>query len=118
MCQYPRSIVQNKRTLTISFSWSRTVKATVSMFLVLQILGLMLLAACPELHHAIHPDSDQPDHQCLVTMFAQGQIDAPEVTLVVMLVTVVIFGAARLPQVMPRVAIPLCAASPRAPPTV
>lgn len=29
------------------------------------------------LHHAVHPDSDQSDHQCLVTMIHSGQMDTP-----------------------------------------
>ena len=44
------------------------------------LVGLILLldamAACPALHELIHNDADKADHQCAVTMFAQGKIDS------------------------------------------
>ena len=33
---------------------------------------LGLLAASPELHAMLHADSDHCDHECAVTLFAQG----------------------------------------------
>jgi hypothetical protein len=36
------------------------------------VLILCLLAACPEAHHWLHHDSDEPGHDCAVVMFAHG----------------------------------------------
>jgi hypothetical protein len=49
-----------------------------ALFLVLQVFG-----ACRALHHWLHPDSDSPDHRCVMRLVSQGQIEqAPiEVTL-------------------------------------
>lgn len=33
---------------------------------------LLALAICPELHHAIHGDSEEGEHQCAVTDFLAG----------------------------------------------
>ncbi len=40
------------------------------------VLLLNAMAAWPELHELIHHDADQPGHECAVTMFAHGQVDA------------------------------------------
>jgi len=48
--------------------------------LALLLAGLVLLldamAACPKLHELIHHDADQPGHECAVTLFGHGQVDA------------------------------------------
>jgi len=36
------------------------------------ILMLAVLAASPDAHRWLHADSDQADHECVVTLFAQG----------------------------------------------
>lgn len=41
---------------------------------VLLILVLAALAASPVLHHELHHDSDEPDHECAITLFAQAQV--------------------------------------------
>src|SRR5438874_12775328 len=45
--------------------------------LVLLYLLLVSLASLPQFHQAIHPDGNQPGHNCVVTLLAQGQIDLP-----------------------------------------
>src|SRR5258708_1726730 len=46
-------------------------------------MGLVLLldamAACPSLHELIHQDANAPEHQCMVTLFAHGQVDSATV---------------------------------------
>lgn len=37
----------------------------------------MAMAFSPDLHHWVHQDSDQPDHHCVVTTLADGQVDSP-----------------------------------------
>ena len=51
------------------------------------LVGLILLldamAACPALHELIHNDADKADHQCAVTMFAQGKVDSATCEVIV-----------------------------------
>jgi len=46
---------------------------------VLLVLLLNLLAASPTLHEQFHADAGSTQHQCAVTLFAHGQVDAPAV---------------------------------------
>jgi hypothetical protein len=41
-------------------------------------LLLQAMAALPALHALVHPDAADPDHECAVTFFAHGQVDAPD----------------------------------------
>ena len=45
----------------------------------LMVLSLGALAGSATLHRLIHPDADAAQHQCAVTMFAHGQVDAATV---------------------------------------
>jgi hypothetical protein len=44
------------------------------------LLGLFLflqaMVAVPALHAIVHHDAADPDHECAVTLFAHGQVDA------------------------------------------
>ena len=44
------------------------------------MVGLFLLlgamAACPGLHELLHQDANTPGHECAVTMFVHGHVDA------------------------------------------
>lgn len=62
-------------------SFSGTARTVLSLLLVLQLVFLLVLVACPALHHAIHHDSDRSDHQCAVTVFAHGQVDSSVVAV-------------------------------------
>ena len=42
---------------------------------VLLLLALQALAASPHLHHLLHEDSHQPDHQCAVKLLSDGMVD-------------------------------------------
>ena len=33
------------------------------------------MAVCPDLHRAIHADTDDRSHECAVTLFASGGVD-------------------------------------------
>ena len=54
-------------------------KAALAALLVALVLLLDALAACPELHELIHHDAGKADHDCAVTMFAHGHVDAATV---------------------------------------
>ena len=62
------------------FNWkqrngfTRTVKAALAGLLVFQLFLLLALGGSPALHHALHSDSNQADHSCLVTVFTKGQL--------------------------------------------
>jgi len=43
--------------------------------LVLVVLALNLLAACPTLHEHLHSDAREAGHQCAITLFAHGQVE-------------------------------------------
>jgi hypothetical protein len=51
-------------------------------FLAVGLLAMHLLvvsmAMAPALHHWLHGDADEPDHQCAVTAMIDGQFDRPE----------------------------------------
>lgn len=37
-------------------------------------LTLQLLASSAALHHCVHEDSHEPDHQCIIKLVADGQL--------------------------------------------
>jgi len=43
------------------------------------ILMLDALAVSPSLHEQLHTDANSPQHQCVVTLFAHGQVDSASV---------------------------------------
>ena len=47
------------------------------------VLLLDAMAACHDLHEWVHKDADQPGHECAVTMFAHGKVDAATVDVAV-----------------------------------
>jgi len=65
-------------------------QSTLAALLVGLILLLDAMAACPALHELIHNDADKADHQCAVTMFAQGKVDSATCEIIVSEPTVLI----------------------------
>jgi hypothetical protein len=49
--------------------------------LVAFVLLLNAMAALPALHEFFHADADKADHQCAMTLFAHGQMDAADVAV-------------------------------------
>ena len=49
--------------------WSRRLLAAGAAVLV---LTLSVLAASPQFHRWLHPDADQPEHECAITLFQHG----------------------------------------------
>jgi hypothetical protein len=58
------------------FNPARATKIAAAIFCVALVFALALLASCPSLHQLIHKDADDPDHECAVTLFSHGQVDA------------------------------------------
>jgi len=59
--------------------FKRQGKAALATLLVALVLLLDAMAACPELHELIHKDAGKADHDCAVTMFAHGHVEAANV---------------------------------------
>jgi hypothetical protein len=56
--------------------FTRRSQAVIASLLVGLVLLLDALASSPALHARLHHDADQPGHECAVTIFAHGQVDA------------------------------------------
>ena len=84
--------------------------------LALQMFALLALAACPTLHHALHSESNNPDHACLVTLFAKSQLGRTELSPFVPLVALLVICAVLLPGLPPRSLFEYRFAPSRAPP--
>ena len=56
--------------------------------LVALVLLLDAMVACPDLHELIHHDAGAPEHECAVTLFAHGHVDAVAVEVSVIATTV------------------------------
>jgi hypothetical protein len=57
----------------------KPVRMPLGVLSILLVLLLNLLAASPSLHEYFHADAGKAGHQCAVTLFAHGQVDAPAV---------------------------------------
>jgi hypothetical protein len=51
----------------------------VASVLLVFLLFLLSLASAPRLHQELHSDADSPNHHCVVTLFANGQVDVASV---------------------------------------
>jgi len=68
---------------------------TASVLLALFVLLLSALASSPSLHKLIHADAGAPDHECVISLFANGQVSsAPAVQILIGLV--LLFGGVAL----------------------
>ncbi len=55
------------------------------------LVFISTLAASPSLHQLIHSDAGAPGHQCVVTLFSRGQVNAAS-TASIIIVAAAIFG--------------------------
>jgi hypothetical protein len=62
-------------------SFEKLFKPLIGGLLVAFVLLLNAMAASPALHEFFHTDADRADHQCAVTLFAHGQMDAADVAV-------------------------------------
>ncbi|HKB92447.1 MAG TPA: hypothetical protein VKC60_18165 [Opitutaceae bacterium] len=47
-------------------------RRTIAVLLTVAMLWMVVLAASPAAHEALHPNAGDFDHECAVTLFAQG----------------------------------------------
>jgi hypothetical protein len=73
-------------------------KSALAGFLVFLLLGLAALAASPRLHELIHTDAGAPEHHCVVTLFAGGQIDSASAPVLVAVVVALFSALVLLPD--------------------
>jgi hypothetical protein len=98
-------------------SFARTAKSVLAVALVLQMFVLLVLVASPALHHALHHDSNDSDHGCLVTLFAKGQLSEAELAPVFTFIAAFVVGAVLLPSAQPRALFQHRFSASRAPPS-
>jgi hypothetical protein len=60
------------------------------------VLFLAALAASPSLHEWLHHDANEPDHECAVTVFVHGQVDATTIVPVMAVIGALFGGIALL----------------------
>jgi xanthine/uracil permease len=78
----PAGALLNTRSLKLATRQIRfNGTAIITVLLVALVLLLNVLAACPALHELIHHDAAAPEHECAVTLFAHGQMDAASVVV-------------------------------------
>lgn len=65
-------VMQNVRSYLML--QARQVKIISSLLALVLYLVVQAFAASPSLHHFIHHDADQADHQCAVTLLSHGQV--------------------------------------------
>jgi hypothetical protein len=71
-------------------SFVKVFKPLTGGLLVAFVLLLNAMAALPALHEFFHADAGRADHQCAVTFFAQGQMDAADVAVAAIVPPVVV----------------------------
>jgi hypothetical protein len=81
-----------------TFKFGLTARRKMSAFLLALFMGLQLVAAAPAIHALIHPDCDSPQHECAVTLFTHGQVDAAVVAVPVIRPTSFVLIAETLPD--------------------
>ena len=66
-------------------------KKAVSLLCLSLFVLLQALAVSPELHRFLHHDANKAEHQCAVTLLAQGRLNAAPVPVFVIVSPVLIF---------------------------
>jgi hypothetical protein len=86
------------------------------------MLGLFLFlqaaSALPALHHWLHSDSTTPDHQCVIRLVSQGQIEHALPQVAVPLPQIIPVPAAAVPAALVLVEVDYRLLPGRAPPSV
>ena len=68
-------------------------RAAIAGLLIALILFLNALAACPALHQLIHHNANRAGHECAVTMFAHGKVEAATVDVSVPAAAILVASA-------------------------
>jgi hypothetical protein len=88
-------IANELRNVSRILQQSKFGKAASAFVLAVLVLLLSALGSSPALHKLIHPDAGAPDHECVISLFANGQVSsAPSAQVLVGLV--LLFGGVAL----------------------
>ena len=68
--------------------FGRTLKSVAAALAVVLVLVLGVCAVSPSLHKLVHPDSDHPDHYCVIAAFATGQLNWTAAILLIAIIGV------------------------------
>src|SRR5262245_30969668 len=83
-CDDPRRrqsiIVMTKAAMTWLALRNRSSRQVCAMVSLLLFLTLQVFAASAELHRAIHADASAPNHHCVIASVADGHVDLPIVS--------------------------------------
>ena len=73
----------------------KVAKPAIAGLLVGLLFFAVTLSVCPSLHQYLHHDAGEPDHHCLISLFAQGQVNAADgaVAVIAFFLAVVYFTA-------------------------
>jgi hypothetical protein len=71
------------RRKRICSGFGRTAKAVTAALAGVLVLVMGAFAVSPSLHQRLHTDCARPDHFCLISAFATGQLSGTETTLAV-----------------------------------
>ena len=72
------------------------VKPALAGLLAVLLLSLSAMAASPALHQWLHSDAGAANHECAVTLFAKGQVNAAVVAAVAAVIAAFFGGVALL----------------------
>jgi hypothetical protein len=96
---------------------ARQGKSACSLVALALFVFVQTLAASSAIHHFVHHDADQPNHQCAATLLSQGQVSAASVEVSVS-PPVAIVSESALPSVRLTVAVEYRLLPERAPPSL
>jgi hypothetical protein len=88
---YIAAVLQKQRR-----HFNKLCRPAISGLLVAVILFLNAMAACPALHQLIHHDANQPGHECAVTIFAHGKVEAATVEVSVTAAAILIAASPQI----------------------
>jgi hypothetical protein len=77
------------------FKFGTVFRKASAILLCAMVLFLAALAASPSLHECLHHDANEPNHECAITLFAHGQVNATTI-VPVMAVVAALFGGIAL----------------------
>ena len=84
--------------MSTKFKLNQPGKSAAALLLCGLVLFVSLLAVSPALHQLVHADADSPDHHCVVTLFAHGQLTPAPETQILAVILALIAVLVSLPQ--------------------
>lgn len=70
--------------MVLSMKMFKEKRQAASAFSLGLFLFLQALVICPGLHELVHHDANEPDHDCAVTLFSHGHVDAASAVVILL----------------------------------